>query len=543
MNEEYYEESHAEYQEPENRLPEWLKDSPYWLIAVLVHVVFLLIAATIVGFEKSLEEEQARTIVRRETKREEYDPNKKRDIDRKPEILKPQEKNPLLQLKPDKISKTPKGTDLNNKTNKNLSNTSIDDAIGTSGAGAGAYGNRFGRGSLNREGGSEATESAVLAALHWLRRHQNPDGSWSSSDFLSKCDSQKYGAICTHADATKAYEERGVGFEGYDIGVTGLAMLAYLGYGHTHKDGEYPEFREVMKKAMNWMLKQQVKSGDEKTKGLFGAPSEAVDEWVYNHAIASMAMAELLVMSQDKIRLARPVSSAAEWILSAQNPGTKTARLGWKYGYVDGYNDTSVSGWMVLALKAIKACSALKLIKLSPEDYKQSIDGAIAWIESCTGSRSGKTGYQSPGDEGSKLLSFYGDEYPFSKDLSCMTAVGVLCRLFAGQTRREDKLKMGVDLLMEELPEWTPQTGRRQSKINMYYWYYATYALFQFGGTKWKDWNEAMIEALVRNQRVGGCEDGSWDPIGEWGAAGGRVYATAIGAMTLEVYYRYVRAQ
>jgi hypothetical protein len=84
MNEEYYEESHAEYQEPENRLPEWLKDSPYWLIAVLVHVVFLLIAATIVVFEKSLEEEQARTIVRRETKREEYDPNKKRDIDRKP---------------------------------------------------------------------------------------------------------------------------------------------------------------------------------------------------------------------------------------------------------------------------------------------------------------------------------------------------------------------------------------------------------------------------------------------------------------------------
>ena len=52
-----------------------------------------------------------------------------------------------------------------------------------------------------------------------------------------------------------------------------------------------------------------------------------------------------------------------------------------------------------------------------------------------------------------------------------------------------------------------------------------------------------MQKSLLGTQRVGGDEDGSWDPIGEWGIAGGRVYATAIGAMTLEVYYRFRRAQ
>ena len=31
--------------------------------------------------------------------------------------------------------------------------------------------------------------------------------------------------------------------------------------------------------------------------------------------------------------------------------------------------------------------------------------------------------------------------------------------------------------------------------------------------------------------------------VGEWGIAGGRVYATALGAMTLEVYYRFRRVQ
>ena len=73
-------------------------------------------------------------------------------------------------------------------------------------------------------------------------------------------------------------------------------------------------------------------------------------------------------------------------------------------------------------------------------------------------------------------------------------------------------------------------TGQRNSSLTL-----------PINGLTWKRWNESMQEALCDNQRVSGCEDGSWDPIGEWGRAGGRVYATAIGAMTLEVYYRFAR--
>ena len=95
---------------------------------------------------------------------------------------------------------------------------------------------------------------------------------------------------------------------------------------------------------------------------------------------------------------------------------------------------------------------------------------------------------------------------------------------------------------MKEPPTWREQKGRSLSKINLYYWYYATYALFQFGGNEWRTWNKGMQEALLRTQRQGNIdEDGSWDPIGEWGLAGGRVYSTAIGAMTLEVFYRFER--
>jgi hypothetical protein len=52
-----------------------------------------------------------------------------------------------------------------------------------------------------------------------------------------------------------------------------------------------------------------------------------------------------------------------------------------------------------------------------------------------------------------------------------------------------------------------------------------------------------MKKALLESQRQGGCVDGSWDTVSQWGERGGRVYTTALAAMTLEVYYRFVRSQ
>ena len=48
-------------------------------------------------------------------------------------------------------------------------------------------------------------------------------------------------------------------------------------------------------------------------------------------------------------------------------------------------------------------------------------------------------------------------------------------------------------------------------------------------------------EAVAEQQRSDGNHKGSWDPNGAWGHEGGRVYTTAINALTLQVYYRYSR--
>ena len=107
--------------------------------------------------------------------------------------------------------------------------------------------------------------------------------------------------------------------------------------------------------------------------------------------------------------------------------------------------------------------------------------------------------------------------------------------------KRLDNHESSVGLIVKNLPTWEPGPGEKQSTISFYYWYYGSHALFQHGGKDWGRWNKRLKQALVKNQRPNGCEKGSWDPLGEWGAPGGRVYATALNALTLEVYYRYAR--
>jgi hypothetical protein len=92
-----------------------------------------------------------------------------------------------------------------------------------------------------------------------------------------------------------------------------------------------------------------------------------------------------------------------------------------------------------------------------------------------------------------------------------------------------------ADLLLKSLPEWDPDGLSN----DMYYWYYGSYSMFQMGGRHWEIWNKAMKKAVLDSQRKDGASKGSWDNIGPWGYAGGRVYSTALGVLCLEVYFRY----
>ena len=162
----------------------------------------------------------------------------------------------------------------------------------------------------------------------------------------------------------------------------------------------------------------------------------------------------------------------------------------------------------------------------------------------------GRVGYTFEAGPGSlpSRPAIYLDKFPAEKS-EALTAVALLCRLFMTDNdevhRWEDhpqyeSLRKQADLVRAKLPTWDEEDG----SIDMYYWYYGTFAMNQWGGRHWKDWEKALGNALLPNQRREAKGDnfyGSWDPVGPWGDDGGRVYSTAICTLMLQVYYRYAR--
>ncbi|HVR74967.1 MAG TPA: M56 family metallopeptidase, partial [Planctomycetota bacterium] len=300
-------------------------------------------------------------------------------------------------------------------------------------------------------------EGAILAALDWLQRHQSPDGGWKARDFTAQCE-----VTCRNADPARHGDGRGK--SAHDAGVTGLAVLALARSGHTHMAGPRPELVECALKAAIHLLGLQVRSEDPTTDGRIG--DDAGEQWIYNHAIATTALAELYLLSSDA-GLREPVTRAVELCLHAQNDGR-----GWRYGIQPGDNDTSVMGWMVHALEAARAAR----LDIREEAIHRALAGARAWIGFATAAN-GKTGYFVPGDDGSMLAGIHPGPYPFSKELPCMTAVAIACRLAAGDSPGDAAIRKGADLLLAHPPLWQENAPGALSTVSFCYWYLGSLAV------------------------------------------------------------------
>ncbi len=359
------------------------------------------------------------------------------------------------------------------------------------------------------------TQDSVEHALRWLATHQSPDGRWESEGFGRWCDGKP--------NPDPAID--GAGKAQYDVGVTGLALLAFLGAGYSHRDGP---FQAVVGNGLKWLRNQQ------DPEGCIGA--RATGHHVYGHAIAALAMVEAYALTGSTM-LKNPAQKSLDYIALTRNP-----YFAWRYGVKPGDNDTSVTGWMMMALKSAKLVNAADVARNrapSLEIDEDAFDGIRAWIDKMTDPESGRVGYQQRGSGPARSTDLV-DRFPAEKS-EAMTAVGVLARVFFGENPKSSvAIQNGAKLCAALPPVWKPAEGA----VDMYYWYYATLAMYQVGGDPWKRWDAAMKPAMVDSQRMDGdyCRyKGSWDAVDPWGQDGGRVYATAVMAMCLEVYYRYER--
>ncbi|HUG90633.1 MAG TPA: hypothetical protein VML55_07365, partial [Planctomycetaceae bacterium] len=295
-----------------------------------------------------------------------------------------------------------------------------------------------------------------------------------------------------------------------------LALLCFLGAGHTHEAGE---FRPQVKAGLEYLIRNMEVSefgGD--LRGGF------TSQGMYVQGLAAIVLCEALAMtneappqvsagrasdpppaaSEERRRDTLPLREAAQqavgFIAWAQH-----SEGGWRYAPKQR-GDTSVVGWQVMALESARSAR----IRIAP--------GTLARVSQFLNrvqiERGARYGYDSPRREG-----------------SATSAVGLLCRMYLGWRRDHPALARGIQHLSRRGPD----------RNDMYHNYYATQVLHHWGGDEWQAWNAVMRDGLVHAQDTEGHAKGSWPPTGSLGAIhGGRLYQTTLSIMTLEVYYRHL---
>jgi prenyltransferase beta subunit len=399
-----------------------------------------------------------------------------------------------------------------------------------------------------RFGGTVESEAAVELSLKWLSAMQSPDGHWDAE---------------THGAGLVRVDENGVARNNAgrdaDTGITALVTLSFLGAGYTHENGRHAI---SVDRALGWLIDQQNSEGS-----LAGGASHYAN--MYCHAMATYALAEALGMQKDVIvgpivdpiipaagphiadqiaaaimqqqglspllvaagsntrvsanadsiayglrrvdefRLRSALLKAVTYTISQQDPKSG----GWRYRFGQE-GDVSMFGWQMMSLKS----AAIAGVSIDPT-VRQRMIGFLNSVRQ--GDNGGLFGYR-------RSVVVEGQETePITP---VMTAEALFCQQMLGYPRESAASREAVQYLLRNLP--------RLSQLNMYYWYYGTLAMYQYGGQPWEDWNSVVRDTLISQQRRDGQFAGSWDPNGPWGRYGGRLYSTAISTMTLEVYYR-----
>jgi hypothetical protein len=347
---------------------------------------------------------------------------------------------------------------------------------------------------LEMHGGSAETEQAVERGLAYLARIQRPGGEWGDLDALD----DKYGQV--------------------SVGKTGLALLAFLGAGHTHVSSTVHS--PVVQRAVDALL-GQLDPGN----GHFG------DTEAYSHGIATFAIAECLALSRDE-RLRAPLTAAVAHILEHQSKKRDPRFFGgWGYFYSDDrtfdrWPRTSITVWQVMALESAR------LSGVAVPDT--AFDAARQFLENA---RDEDGDYYRYNHDPERL----GSGYP---TLPASTPAALFALSLLGEDIQGAEHASQRAFVLNRAPESYRYTSDdafvHRAQGNLYFWYYGTLAMFRAGGGAWASWNEAMKKTLLPAQEP----DGSWRPIDIYARYardddGDRSYTTAMCVLSLEIYYRY----
>lgn len=345
-------------------------------------------------------------------------------------------------------------------------------------------------------GGTSESQEAILRGLRWLAAHQEEDGRWSLKDYGHKVP----GCDCHLSDDAEAE------IVDNDTAGTALALLPFLaeGIGPTtapEEPADLVRYRNLVRRGLTWLMKNQVIDPQSDKDGHLGGNT-------YCHSVGTIALCEAYALTGDE-RLQLAAQRAIKYLMNAQHTAG-----GWRYGFREA-GDISVVAWVFLAIRSGQLAGLR--IESSP------LTRAARFIDTCAA-----------GPEPVKLSQY--SYLPGKEPTNPLTAAGLLTRQYLGWPKDNPHLQAGCKKIAQAMP---PAEG---SKVGpLYFYYYATEVLHHMEGEEWDLWNHRMRELLIRTQETSGHREGSWSPEGvDWGKRGGRIYATSLALMTLQVYYRHL---
>ena len=303
----------------------------------------------------------------------------------------------------------------------------------------------------------ERVTSSVDRSLEYLAAKQRPDGGWHNN----------------HA-------------------VNAVALLAFLGRGHTPGRGPY---RDVLERGKGYIL-----ATANPMTGYLSFSS------MYEHGMATLALSEMYGMDPDP-KLEEALRKAVDLIVKAQSPSG-----GWRYNPHPGDQDLSVT---VMQIVALRAANNAEIHVPAP-----TIEKAIAYVRTCA-SKDGGFAYTAGGGAGPQT-----------------TAAGILSLQLLGKYD-DPNIPKALDALKK-----VPIVWGQGPQYFYYFHYYAIQASYQTGGAHWNEWHPKVRELLLGKQ----TNDGSWDvPPGTSEANEGvvgpnRIYWTSMATLILEIYMHFLPA-
>jgi len=318
---------------------------------------------------------------------------------------------------------------------------------------------------LIESGGTKECEDAVVKSLTWLQVQQNPDGSWENK---------------------------------FQCAMTGMALLAYLGHCETPQS---TQFGDTVTNAIVYLVDVGMKNDGYLVNARQG------HSWVYEHAIATYALAESLTfcneMKIDIPNLAEVTKKAGEIIMDGQ---AKSG--GWNYNYGDSptAGDNSVGFWQIQAMKACKHT------KLWPESkFSRYARNALDFLEKVQG-ENGAVGYRNSPSKSPQLTG------------------GAMLAFQMWDKANSKPAKKGIKYVEENNDfKWG------ESSSNLYYHYYIAQAMINEGGSTWDKYRVKFQQQILDAQK----EDGSWTQRMAHGPVNDHM-ATCLATFMLEVYYRFL---